>query len=71
MLSEELIEEGIGAKYGDTIIPSLLLVDDVAIIADNRQDMQKMLRIVEDFRKRYRPECQKIPNYDCKWERGR
>lgn len=53
-LSEELIEFGKGVKYGETTIPNLLLVDDVAIMAESKNDMTQMLKIVEDFRKRNR-----------------
>ena len=35
----------------ETTIPALLLVDDVAISADNKQDMDSMLSILEEFRK--------------------
>ena len=35
-------------------VPNLLLVDDVAIIADSIEDMNCMLDTVEDFRKRNR-----------------
>ena len=42
-----------GVKYGNCTIPALLLVDDVAILADNEQDMGSMLSIREEFRKKH------------------
>ena len=53
-LSQELITKGYGVKCGNCTIPALLLVDDVAILADNEQDMNSMLSILEEFRKKHR-----------------
>ena len=48
-LSERLIEDGRGTWYGGHLFPSLLLVDDVAILADSESDMERQLITVEDF----------------------
>ena len=53
-LCEDLQQEGLGVKFEDFIIPSLLLVDDVAVLAENKKEMSKMLMIIEEFRKRNR-----------------
>lgn len=53
-LSEELIKENKGAYIAGIKIPSLLLVDDVALMANSRQEMKSMLEILEEFRKQHR-----------------
>ena len=53
-LSQELITKGYGVKYGNCTIPALLLVDDVAILADNEKDMNSMLSTLDEFRKKHR-----------------
>ena len=42
-LSEELIKEKAGVFYGGHIIPNLLLVDDVALLADTMEEMEKCM----------------------------
>ena len=53
-LCEDLQQEGLGVKFEDFVIPSLLLVDDVAVLAENKKEMSKMLMVIEEFRKRNR-----------------
>ena len=48
------MEEQTGVMYGGIRIPSLLLVDDVALISESEVEMNHMLRVLEDFRKRHR-----------------
>ena len=42
-LSQELITKGLGVKYGNCTIPALLLVDDVAILAENERDIMDIM----------------------------
>ena len=49
-LSEELIKETAGVYYGGHIIPNLLLVDDVALLADTMEEMEKIHAVPEEFR---------------------
>lgn len=53
-LNEELENENSAAIYAGEKIPSLLLVDDVAVLANTRSEMKRMLQIVEELRRRHR-----------------
>ena len=61
-LCEDLQQEGHGAKFEDFVIPSLLLVDHVAVLAESKKEMSKMLMVVEEFRKRNRLSLSKKKN---------
>ena len=54
-LSERLIEDGRGTWFGGHLFPSLLLVDDVAILADSESDLERQLITVEDSLMKNRP----------------
>ena len=58
-LCEDLQQEELGVKFKDFVIPSLLLADDVAVLAKNKKEMSKMLMVIEEFRKRNRPSLSK------------
>ena len=48
-LCEDLHQEGLGVKFEDFIILSLLLVDDVAVLAENKKEMSKMLMVTDSW----------------------
>ena len=51
-LNELLMSKNYGVQYGNEKIPSLLLVDDVAILSETKEEMLKMLNELELFRKK-------------------
>ena len=46
-------EQGVGTRYGHIIIPSLLLMDDITLMADSPTELQSMLRIVHHQANKY------------------
>jgi len=52
-LAEEVKKVG-GAKYADIIVSLLLFADDIVLIAESPQMMQKMLDVVYNYSKKYR-----------------
>ena len=50
---EELQEFGIGVNYDDILIASLLLMDDIIIVAECGADLQEMLDATHRFTSRY------------------
>ena len=51
-LNELLMSKNYGVQYGNEKIPSLLLVDDVAILSETKEEMLQMLNELELFRKK-------------------
>ena len=52
-LAEEVKKVG-GARYADIIVSLLLFADDIVLIAESPQMMQKMLDVVYNYSKKYR-----------------
>ena len=48
-VEDEMQKEGLGTEFRDLIIASLILMDDVILIADTAQMLQTMLNIMEKF----------------------
>ena len=51
-LNELLMSKNYGVQYGNEKIPSLLLVDDVAILSETKEEMLQILNELELFRKK-------------------
>ena len=49
-----LLNRNLGAAYADLIIPSLLFMDDIAILENNEKRFEEALHIAEIFRKRFK-----------------
>ena len=52
-MCEVFEEQGVGTRYGHIIIPSLLLMDDITLMADSPTEFQSMLRIVHHQASKY------------------
>lgn len=48
-LEEDLQREQLGIQFGDLLIASLLLMDDIVLVSDSSQGLQKMLNVVNNF----------------------
>jgi hypothetical protein len=55
-LAEELRASGLGVEVGVEKLQILLFADDVALIADSPEDLQKMISIVANYTKKWRLE---------------
>ena len=53
-LGRMLLNRNLGAAYADLIIPSLLFMDDIAILENNEKRFEEALHIAEIFRKRFK-----------------
>ena len=52
-LAEEVKKVG-GAKYGKLVVSLLLFADDIVLIAENPEMLQKMLDVVYKYSRKYR-----------------
>ena len=52
-LEKELQQAGLGVEYIEILIASLLLMDDIILIADSPQMLQRMLDIITNFAKKW------------------
>lgn len=48
-LAENFMEQQIGLRVFDELIPTLMYMDDAAILADDRAQLQEMLRMTEQW----------------------
>ena len=48
-LADELRDLGIGARMGVNVIPFLFYADDLVLMADSRDDLQKLLDALSDW----------------------
>ena len=50
----EAVKKVGGAKYGELVVSLLLFADDIVLIAENEDMLQKMLDVVYEYSKKYR-----------------
>ncbi len=53
-VGEKIKEEGKGVKVGANRVRLLLYADDIVLLAESKQDLQKMLDVVTSYSKKWR-----------------
>ena len=77
-MCETLADRGLGTKYGHLTISSLLLMDDITLIADSPHELQQMLNVIHNQALRHHvmfgeKKCKVITigeNHDNNWTLG-
>ena len=53
-LVDEIKRSSKGVKYGDTMIGILLFADDVVLIAESREDLEVLMKVVWEYSQKWK-----------------